>query len=152
MLAILGRALRRTRIVPSGSPPLYRILILMSVISSITQALDRQATVSVTSIAPTWFDWAFVTVQLTASLAVLAGLYMVDENKFHAQRLNDSLNLEFIGLAFLQTAILVNVTAIVFYYDRPPTGQGSWFQIGFWFWCFFRMWDIRQAIRKLTQT
>lgn len=147
---LLRRALSHTRVVETGSFPLYRVLVACSFISSITQAFDRKATISVTSITPDWGDWLFIGAQGAASIMVVTALYMIDANRYHATKLNDSLNLEFIGLVILQTVIAINVVAVTFYYNRPPTGQGSWFQIGFSFWCFFRLWDIRKAIRKLT--
>ncbi|WP_263999399.1 hypothetical protein [Mycobacterium yunnanensis] len=150
--AALRAALSHTRVVESGSFPLYRVLLACSFISSVTQAFDRQATVSVTSITPDWGDWLFIVCQGGASVAILVALYMIDANKDHATRLHDSLSLEFIGLVILQTIIAINVIAVCFYYHRPPTGQGTWFQIGFSFWCSFRLWDIRKAIRTLVHT
>lgn len=147
--SVLGRALGHTRRVTSGNYPLYRILIVCSLAAAVAQAMDRNATMSVSAIAPTWFDWSFIGAQAVASLMVLWALYSYDEANYDQERFNDSLNLEFIGLLFMQTVITVNLVAVMFYYGRPPTSQGSWLQIGLWFWIWFRAWEIWRTMRGL---
>ena len=56
----LRRTLSRTRVVRSGSPPLYRMLILGSLCASVTQAFDRDSLISVTRMTPDWFDYPFI--------------------------------------------------------------------------------------------
>lgn len=141
--------MRHTRRVTSGNYPLYRILIVCSLLSAIAQALNRQATESVSAVAPAWFDWTFIGLQGLAAGLILWGLYWSDDTHYDQERFNDSLNLEFAGLLFMQTVITVNMVAVVFYYDRPPTTQGSWLQIGLWFWIWFRGWEIYKVIRGL---
>lgn len=147
----LCRALRHTRIVQSGSPPLYRILALTVVFSAISQMFAQEAPESVNALTSDWFDWAFIGFTALGGVLVLVGLYLTDENRFHATRLADSLNTERFGLSLLMTVIAVNIVAVWIFYGRPPTGMGSWFQIGFWVWSWTRLWDIRKALKELTR-
>lgn len=147
----LRRTLSRTRVVRSGSPPLYRMLIIGSLCASITQAVDRDSLISVTRMTPDWFDYPFIALGIIASLMILVSLYMTDENKFDPERLNDSLNLELIGLLILQTLIVVNIVALVFYYRDSPSGMGSWFQVFFGVWSINRCREIRRVVRDLTR-
>lgn len=144
------RVLRHTRWVPSGSPPLYRLLVVSTILSAIAQSFAKEAVESVAALTPTWFDWAFIGLTALGGVLVLVGLYLTDENKYHATRLADSLNIERFGLSLMMTVIAVNIVAVWFFYGRPPTGTGSWFQIGFWVWSWTRLWDIRKALRGLT--
>lgn len=145
------RSLRHTRIVPSGSPPLYRLLLVGTVLSGVAQAFDREATLSVAALTPWWVDWLFIGFTLLSGLCALAGLYLIDEHKFHATKLAASLQLERFGLSTLMTVVAVNQAAVVFYYDQLPTSGGSWFQIMFWCWAWTRLWEIHKALRELTR-
>ncbi|AKG94818.1 hypothetical protein SEA_COROFIN_19 [Mycobacterium phage Corofin] len=142
---------RHTRYVYSGSPPLYRLMMIGTVLSAVAQAFDRDATLSVASYLPTWADWLFIGAQFVAGLMVWVSLYLVDENREHATRLNDSLYLELLGLIVMQTVIAVNVVAVAFYYGRQPTGQGSWLQIMLSVWIWTRIRDILRTLRKLRE-
>lgn len=147
----LLRALTHTRIVKSGSPPLYRLMLVGVVMSAIVQAYDGSSTDSVAVLTPDWFDWLFIGLTALGGLLGLIGLYMIDENRYHASRLAASLNVERVGLAWTMTVIVINIVAVVAYYDRPPTSMGSWFQIIFWAWGWTRLWEIRKALRELTK-
>lgn len=148
--AWLRCTLSHTRVVRSGSPPLYRMLALGSLCASVTQAFDRDSLISVTRMTPDWFDYPFIAFGIVGSLMILISLYMTDESKFDPERLNDSLNLEMIGLFIMQTLIVVNIVALVFYYGDPPSGMGSWFQVFFGLWSINRVREIRRAVRELT--
>lgn len=149
--SLLARMLGHTRTVKSGSPPLYRLLVIGVIISGIAQAFAQEAPESITAQTPPWFDYAFMGLTLMSGLLILVGLYLVDENKYHAQRLADSLSIERLGLAFLMTVIAVNIVAVVIYYGRPPTGMGSWWQIMFWLWGWGHLSEIRKALGELTK-
>lgn len=154
MKAILDgvlRGLRHTRYVASGSPPLYRLVALGTVLSGIAQALDREATLSVAALTPDRFDWLFIGLTLAGGALILVGLYMASENRMHATRLALSLQVERTGLAFTMTVAAVNIVALVFYYGEPPTGTGSWLLIVLWFWGWTRLWDIHKALKGLTR-
>ncbi|QBP32587.1 hypothetical protein SEA_GODPHATHER_14 [Mycobacterium phage GodPhather] len=143
--------MRHTRVVKSGSPPLYRMLTFGMLCSGIAQAFDRETPSSISSVTPTWFDVLFIAWTIIGALVVLVALYMTDESKFHARHLGDSLNLEWIGLSMMLTCITVNTVAVFFFYDRPPTSGGSWFQIAFGVWGCIRLRDIRRAVRQLNK-
>lgn len=145
------RYLRHTRVVQSGSPPLYRLLALATVASAVAQSFAQAAPESVAALTPGWFDWAFTSLTGVGGALVLVGLYMTDENRFHATKLADSLNIERFGLSLMMTVIAVNIVAVWFFYGRPPASTGSWLQIGFWFWSWTRLWDIRKALKELTR-
>ena len=106
---------------------------------------------SITAYTAPWFDYTFIAMTLAAGVLILVGLYMTDENRYHAQRLADRLSIERVGLAWLMGCIAVNIVAIVFYYGRLPTGTGSWWQVMFWLWGWTRLVDIRKALRSLTE-
>lgn len=145
------RGLRHTRYVASGSPPLYRLVALGTLLSGIAQAFDREATLSVAALTPDWFDWVFVGTTLAGGAMILTGLYMTSENRRHATKLALSLQVERTGLVFLMTVAAVNIGALVFYYGEWPTGMGSWLLIVLWCWGWTRLWDIHKALRGLTR-
>lgn len=149
--SVLVRALGHTRVVESGSPPLYRLLVVGVVISGIAQAFAQEAPESITAQTPPWFDYAFIGFTLMSGILILVGLYLVDENRYHARKLADSLSIERLGLAFLMTVIAVNVVAVVFYYGRPPTSMASWWQIMFWLWGWGHLGEIRKTLGELTR-
>lgn len=151
VVEVFRQALLHTRVVQSGSPPLYRLLVIGVIISAVFQGFAQEAPESITAQTPGWFDWAFIGFTGVSGVLILAGLYLIDENRFHARRLADSLMMERLGLAFLMTVIAVNIVAVVFYYGRPPTGMGSIWQCMFWLWGWTRLRDIRKALRGLTQ-
>lgn len=147
----LRHALLHTRVVQSGSPPLYRMMIIGVIASGISQAFAAEAPESITAQTPPWFDYAFIGFTLLSGILVLAGLYLIDENRYHASKLADSLSIERLGLSFLMTVIAVNIVAVMFYYGRPPTGMGSWWQIAFWLWGWGRLGEIRKTLGELTR-
>lgn len=145
------RGMRHTRYVASGSPPLYRLVALGTLLSGIARAFDREATLSVAALTPSWFDWLFVGTTIAGGAMTLIGLYMTSENRYHATRLALSLQVERAGLSFMMTVAAVNIAALMFYYGEPPTGMGSWLLIVLWFWAWTRLWDIRKALKGLTR-
>ena len=86
IVGLIGKWLRHTRIVRSGSPPLYRLMLVGVVLSGITQWYDGSSTDSVAVLTPDWFDYAFITLTIVGGLLCLAGLYMATENRFHATK------------------------------------------------------------------
>ena len=145
------RGLRHTRYVASGSPPLYRLVALGTLLSGIAQAFDREATLSVATLTPDWFDWLFIGTTIAGGALILVGLYMTSENRRHATRLALSLQIERTGLVFSMTVATVNLGAVYVYYHQLPTGMGSWLMIVLWLWGWTRLWDIHKALRGLTQ-
>ena len=143
--------LRHTRYVASGSPPLYRLVALGTLLSGIAQGFDREATLSVAALTPDWFDWLFIGMTIVGGAMTLIGLYMTSENRAHATKLALSLQIERCGLVFMMTVAAVNLGAMTFYYGQPPTGMGSWLMIVLWFWAWTRLWDIRKALKGLTR-
>ena len=150
-IRVVRSALKHTRLVASGSPPLYRLMVVGAVISGIIQAANGQASIAVADNSFPWFDYAFITIQLLAAVGVLLSLYMIDGTRYDAAKLHRSLNIEFISLILLQTAIAVNVTAAGFFNDGIPPAQGTWFTIMFFLWALTRLWEIRRAIGDLTR-
>ena len=142
-------ALRHTRYVQSGSPPLYRLLVFGMFVSSVIQMFKGTGPVSVATVGAEWFDIAFMIGQAVSTVAILAGLYMIDENRYVPEKLNDSLNLEFIGLLILQALLIVNVTA-VWFYSGVPNSPSIWCEIMFSAWAYTRLWDLRKTIKRLT--
>ena len=126
-------------------------MVLGAIFSGSIQMLNGQASTAVTENSFPWFDYAFFTIQSLAAIGVLLSLYMIDGTRYDAKKLHRSLNIEFISLIFLQTAIAVNVTAAGFFNDGIPPGQGTWFTIMFFLWALTRLKEIRRAIGELTR-
>lgn len=144
------RGLRHTRIVPSGSPPLYRLNLLGLLISGIISAAIGEAPTSVEETASQWYSWSFIIGQLIATTMVLIGLYSEDGSSEHAAKLRRSLATEFTGLVFLQTVIIINVVAVMFMNTAPPAAPSSWLMIMFGSWIGrTRMPEIWRAIKEL---
>lgn len=143
----------------SGSPPLYRILLVAAVLSGITQSIDQQASVGIAENSANWFSYTMIGVLLFGGLASLAGLYMADENKHHASRLNLSLTVELLGVIALQTATIVNMAGVIAsrlaepdsgFWSWAPPSPSSWYSLAFSLWMWFRLKDILLGIRALT--
>ena len=156
--------LAHTRFVPT---PLYRLILIAAVISSVLQ-LVYGAPVSVQNTSDaSWFDWAFVIVQLVGAVLALTGLYLVEGEtpppwisvadvvrgraEINPEKLHRSLSIELLGLIFLQTVIAVQLAASSFDQGRPPSSLAIWALAVFWAWSFFRDRDILRALRKLTK-
>ncbi|AER47666.1 hypothetical protein [Mycolicibacterium goodii] len=148
-MTLLRLLLSHTRIVQSGSPPLYRMLLVGNVISAILMIVDGQIPESVANNAPGWFDAAFIGGQLFAGILALTALYMEDGSTRHATRLHRSLSLEWAGLMFMQTINGVYFVAVTFNNSGPPTSGATWYVIMFWLWVWVRMRDIRRALKEL---
>lgn len=151
---------RHSRQVQSGSPPLYRILLLASVLAGITQSVQKNPGTGISDNSVNWFGYTMIGVLLFGGLACIVGLYMANENKHHARRLNLSLNIELWGLIALQTATIVNMAGVIanrvaepdtgFWAWAPPS-PSSWYSLGFSLWMWFRIKDIILGIRVLTR-
>ncbi|QGH75267.1 membrane protein [Mycobacterium phage Quesadilla] len=162
----VGRWLAHTRFVPT---PLYRLILVAAVISSVLQ-LVFGAPVSVSAVARSEsFSWAFVALQLAGAVLALIGLYLVEGEspppwtttgpdiaaaeraKINPEKLHRSLSIELLGLIFLQTVIAVQLAASAFDQGRIPSSLAIWVLAVFWGWSFFRDRDILRAMRKLTR-
>ncbi|ABE67438.1 hypothetical protein PBI_QYRZULA_18 [Mycobacterium phage Qyrzula] len=147
---------RHSRQVQSGSPPLYRILLVASVCAGVVQSFKRTPPNSIAENSPTWYGYALIGVLLFGGITALLGLYMADENKHHATRLNFSLNVELLGLVALQTATIINMAGVIAnQIDQgngwAPSSPSSWYSLGFSLWMWFRIKDIILGIRMLTK-
>lgn len=151
MVAITFRGLRHTRWVPSGSPPLYRLILVGVIISGLVQAITGKAPKAVSENSFSWFDYVFTTSQLAAGIVCVVSLYMIDGARYSAKRLHLSLSLEMLGLIGLQTTTAVSVVANGYFNDGIPPGMGTWVTIMFWCWVWARMWEIRKTTRELTR-
>lgn len=138
--------LAHTRFVPT---PLYRLLVVGQILAGVAQ-LAFGAPASVTANAPHYFDYVFIAFSLLGGVITLVALYFIDGSTENAKKLHGSLNLEFLGLIFIQTAITLNVVGVFFTLGTPTSG-GTWFQIMFWGWAWFRMGAIIKATRALTR-
>ena len=146
------RGLRHTRWVPSGSPPLYRLMVVGVILSGLVQCMNGEAPISVRDNSFDWFDYLFITSTLGSGLVILTSLYMIDGNRYSARGLRRSLEFERFGLIGLQTCIAASVLANGLFNKGIPPGLGTWFTIMFWFWAWSRMWEIRKHIKMLTCT
>lgn len=106
---------------------------------------------SVTDNTPEYFDYLFIGLQLIATVMIIAALYWEDGSSHHAAKLRHSLAVEFVGLIFLNTVILVNVVAVMFYNQGPPSAGSTWLLIVFGTWIMFtRLPEIWRATRELS--
>lgn len=147
---------RRGRQVQSGSPPLYRILLVSAICAGVTQSFNRMPPIAVRENSNTLFGYATIGTLLFGGLACLIGIYMSDENKRHARRLNLSLNIELLGLIALQTATIINMAGVIANQLEQgagwaPPSPSSWYSLGFSLWMWFRIRDVLRAIRELTR-
>lgn len=151
IVSLVRRGLRHTRIVPSGSPPLYRLNMVGLLVSGIIQAILGDAPQSVSDNTPEYFDWFFIGLQLIGTVAIIGALYGVENNTDHAAKLRRSLVAEFVGLVFLVTVIIVNVVAVMFYNQGPPSAPSTWLLIMFGGWILYtRLPEVKRIIKELS--
>lgn len=149
MFAVIGRVLRHTRLVMSGSPPLYRLIVLGCLISAALQSIYGVPASLGNRGTPAWFDIAVVAVQGLAALAVLVALYVTDESPTHPVRLWASLNMEAAGLTLLQTVLGLSFVAVIINNGGPFTATVTWIAFMFWVWVWTRLHGIRLALKAL---
>lgn len=120
-------------------------------ISGIIQAILGDAPQSVSDNTPEYFDWFFIGLQLLGTIAVIVALYGVENNTEHAAKLRRSLAFEFVGLVFLVTVMIVNVVAVMFYNQGPPSAPSTWLLIMFAGWVLYtRLPEIWRATKALS--
>lgn len=120
-------------------------------VSGIIQAMLGDAPQSVSDNTPEYFDWFFIGLQLIGTVSVIAALYGVENNSTHAAKLRRSLVAEFVGLAFLVTVMIVNVVAVMFYNQGPPSAPSTWLLIMFSGWILYtRLPEVKRTIKELS--
>lgn len=129
---------------------------LCAICAGVTQSLDRTPPASIKENTATLFGYATIGALLFGGLACFVGLYMADENKHHASRLNLSLTIELLGLIALQTATIINMAGVIANQLElgngwAPPSPSSWYSLGFSLWMWFRIRDVLRAIRELTR-
>lgn len=146
----LKRALRHTRVVVSGSYPLYRLMALGAFASGVVQVVRQRVPPSITQTgAPAWYDWAFTSLQLVGAVLVLVALYMETDKNPDPDRAHLSLTVELVGLWFLGTAITAYTYGVVIQNGGPPITMVSWFGIAMLVYIVRRMREIRRGIKEL---
>lgn len=149
-MARLRRGLAHTRVVTSGSYPLYRLMALGAFISGLVQVIERRVPPSIRS-APTpgWYDYAFVGLQLLGALLILVGLYMETDKNPNPDRAHLSLTIELVGLWFLGTSIAAYTYGVLVQNHGLPITMVSWFGVAMLCYIVRRMREIRRGVREL---
>lgn len=148
--AFYRKAIHHTRVVTSGSYPLYRLMVMGAVISGILQVVFRKTPESLKSLGlhPA-YDWFFLLMQLGGALTILVALYMENEEEPEPDHAHLSLSLEQTGLFFLGTAMVVFQFGVIVNNGGPPLAAVTWFGIAFIAYIIKRMREVRRAIKEL---
>ncbi|QIG58299.1 hypothetical protein SEA_SKOG_147 [Gordonia phage Skog] len=147
---IVRRGLHHTRIVTSGSYPLYRLMVMGAVVASLIQIVTVTVPPSLRSLGlHAAYDWFFLFLQLGGAITILIALYMENEEEPEPDHAHLSLTLEVVGLWLLGTALAVYLFGVIINNAGPPTVVVTWFGVAFLIYIGKRMREVRAAIKEL---
>lgn len=144
------RIIRKSRIVESGSYPLYRLISLSAIISGICQMVTRtwpQSFVEATS--ADWAGWAFSAIQFVGGLMVWCALYMHTDSEPVLAKVQLSLSLERMGCALMISAIGTYTYGVIEQNDSFPKTWATWALMLFGIYLIYRLVEIRRALKEL---
>lgn len=154
--------IRNSRVVESGSFPLYRLMMVGSVISGIILLTIGKIPASIQDASPN-DSWKYLTLffQALGGILALCGLYyditrikVISEglNKIEISsiRLHRSLILERTGVIMTIIVILSYLWGVIWQNHSVPAAQATWFGIIFaWYLIRTRLPEISRAIKEL---
>lgn len=147
---LIHRILGRTRVVESGSYPLYRLIALSATISAIMQMVTQTWPQSfVDAAATTWSGWVFSTAQLFGGLFVWIALYMHEDSEPSLSRVQLSLSLERMGCALMISVIGTYTYGVVDQNGGIPKAWATWALMFFGLYLVYRFNEIRKALKEL---
>lgn len=151
-LAKLAKLANHTRVVVSGSYPLYRLMALGAVMSGVVQLWRSKVPPSVGILyqgLPDEWDYVFIFMQLLGGVLILIALYMESDESPSSDKAHISLTVERTGLYFLGATIVVYTMGVLVQNSGLPNTMVSWFGVAFLLYLIRRASEIRKALREL---
>ena len=133
-----GRFKRR---VESGQYPLYRMSALGLLISAILQAVSWRVPDSLADQSDVYTAIVAVSIQLLGSLLILVSVEL-------PIGLQDSLQMERIGVTLVATTNLLYFVAVVIQNGSFPISSSLWLSLSFGLYCVYRGWEITSVLRQ----
>lgn len=150
-LDIFKRAIGHTRIAISGSYPLYRLMCLGGIFSSVLSMIYGKypGSLSATTDHNSAVMNAFNIMQLVGCLCIAAAFYMHKNRDPRPTRVQLSLALERLGIVLLIPVVGAYTYGVIQNNGGPPTTWATWGLAMFCLYLIYRFFEIGAALKEV---
>lgn len=144
--------LDHSRVVVSGSKPLYRGLCVAGVVSGILQfSMRRWPPSFVDATDGVGYLYVFGGMQIVGCLAILVGLYMHKDSEPSLHKVSTSLALERAGAALLVPVIASYTWGVIKLNGGPPSAWATLGLVAFGYYLCIRFYEIGESLKTLRE-